>query len=58
MTTEERIDGPTPAGGTYAIMYFQDAKGEQCSKADAVRGELIEYGPNGDHLARTYADLK
>jgi hypothetical protein len=47
VTRSERIEGPTPAGGAYAIAYVGDDR----------RGEIVEFNAEGNQLARTYATL-
>lgn len=55
---EERIDGPTPNGGAYAIIYYQDAQGELTDKSSAVRAELIEFDANGEQVWRSYVEIQ
>lgn len=43
MMHEERIDGPTPNGGSYSIARFFDAHGNAVSKAQGSRMEIAEY---------------
>lgn len=50
----ERIDGPTPNGGAYAIAYFRDADGKPCSKDMATNIEIVEFDENGRDVFRTY----
>jgi hypothetical protein len=54
--TEERIEGPTPSGGAYALAYFS-AGGVPVDKAQADAVEVIEFTADGAEIARTYADL-
>ena len=56
--TNQRIDGPTPNGGAYSIAYFQDAEGEATTKEKAVKVEVVEFSRSGDHVFRTYANIK
>ncbi len=56
--TEERTDGPTPAGGAYAVAYWRAANGDPCPKAEAVRAEVIEFDGRGEPIARTYAEIE
>ena len=44
--TEKRIEGPTPAGGAYAIAYVHDG---------AV--EIVEFDAAGRPIARTYGTV-
>ncbi len=53
----ERIEGPTPRGGAYAIAYYQDANGQPADKASAVAVEIVEYDAAGVALWRTYAEV-
>jgi hypothetical protein len=52
--TSLRTEGPTPAGGAYAIGYFRDAAGNPCPMAQARQVEAIEYDASGKVIARTY----
>ena len=54
--TEERVDGPTPAGGAYAIARFS-RDGEAAAKDCATEVELIEYAADGREIQRTYGIL-
>jgi hypothetical protein len=54
----ERTDGPTPAGGTYAVAFFRDAAGAPCPKARAATVEVVEFAADGTPLARTYAEVR
>lgn len=56
MNTQERIEGPTPTGGDYAIAYWQDGQGNPCEKDQAKAAEIVEYSANGDHIMRTYME--
>lgn len=51
--THERIDGPTPNGGDYAEIFYQDADGQPCPKDKAVKAEGVEY-KEGKEISRTY----
>jgi hypothetical protein len=42
----ERIDGPTPAGGAYVILYHHD---------DGSL-EIVEFTADGKELGRTYSE--
>ena len=46
--TAERIEGPTPNGGAYAILY-RDSNGNPV--------EIVEYNAHGSERMRTYARL-
>lgn len=54
--TEERIDGPTPNGGTYSVAYFRDAEGNRCGKAEAASTEILEYDADDQCVGRTYME--
>jgi len=49
----ERIEGQTPAGGSYAIAYFS-RDGKPADKADAKEVEILEYTAEGECINRTY----
>ena len=53
----ERIDGPTPHGGDYAIAYYQDASGEAVDKSRAVAVEIVEFDARDNYIFRTYGTL-
>lgn len=55
--TEERVEGPTPAGGAYAIAYFLDAGGDPIRREDAVAVEIVEYAVDGSAIRRTYGTI-
>lgn len=52
----ERTDGPTPAGGAYAVANFLDADMKPCPKAEAVHIEILEYDQDGQNIARTWLE--
>jgi hypothetical protein len=56
MAVEERIDGPTLAGGDYSIALFS-RDGEPTDKAAATDIEIIEYAADGREIQRTYGAL-
>jgi hypothetical protein len=56
--TSTRTEGPTMAGGAYAIAFWRGAKGDPCPQSEAVAAEIVEYDEDGNAIARTYADLK
>jgi hypothetical protein len=41
--TEERIEGPTPEGGDYAIAYYRDANGDITPKSQATQVAIAEF---------------
>lgn len=52
---DERINGPTPAGGDYAIAsFFRD--GVDVPKEEATEIEITEYSADGRVLKRTYGN--
>lgn len=57
MITEERVEGPTPAGGAYAIAMFMKANGTPCVKEHAEQMEITEYDKSGKVLMRTYGTI-
>ena len=50
----ERIDGPTPNGGAYAIVYYFDAQGREVPKRLACKIEIQEYNEYGGRIQTTY----
>jgi hypothetical protein len=56
--TEERRDGPTPAGGASSVIYYRDADGNPAPKSRAVMAEVTEFDAAGEAIARTYARLR
>jgi hypothetical protein len=55
--TSERIDGPTPGGGTYVIAHFLDAERRPCPKAQARYAEVYEYDASGVNVGRTWLEM-
>ena len=55
--TELRIDKPTPNGGAYSIIYYQNADGGSTSKDKALRAEIVEFSSSGKQIFRTYMSL-
>lgn len=51
----KRIDGATPNGGQYSILYFRDNDGRPCVEKKAATVEAVEYTSDGDELFRTHA---
>ena len=51
----KRIDGATPNGGQYSILYFRDKDGCPCVENKATTVEAVEYTSYGDELFRTHA---
>lgn len=58
METQERIEGPTPNGGAYAIAFWHAEDGSPTDKESAVTCEVVEYDANDQVVFRTYATLK
>ena len=57
MSTEERIDGATPAGGTYSIAYFKDDSGRPIEKSKASMMEIVEFNEKNEAIMRTYGNF-
>ena len=55
--TSERIDGPTPNGGAYAIAYYMDNNRASVNKAIATKAEIVEYAADGEIVFRTYMTI-
>ena len=53
---EERIIGPTPAGGDYAVARFS-CDGKPVEKDQATEVEIIEYSADGMEIRRTYGSI-
>jgi hypothetical protein len=54
---EERIEGPTPNGGAYALAYFSAGGVPVEDQAQADAAEVIEFTADSAEIMRTYADL-
>lgn len=52
-----RIEGPTPKGGAYSLVYYRDADGAPCERDKAVEAEIHECDSDGEVIARTYGTL-
>ena len=57
MATEERHDGPTPAGSAYSIAYWRGIHGEPVEKDQAVAVEIVEFSADGRAIARTHGRI-
>lgn len=57
MKTEERIDGPTPNGGTYCVAQYMSEDNEPVERARARKVEITEYDENDVAIFRTYGTL-
>ncbi|MCC8152957.1 MAG: hypothetical protein LIP01_01310 [Tannerellaceae bacterium] len=55
--TSERIDGPTPSGGDYSEIYYQDAAGNPIDKEKAVTAIIRECSVDGELINETFASL-
>lgn len=49
-----RIDGPTPNGGDYAVMYYYDAEGNSVDVEKAVSAMGCEFTSDGKLINETY----
>lgn len=58
MANSERVDGATPNGGTYSIIYYQDAAGEPVDKEQATQCEIVEFDADDEEVARTYGEIE
>lgn len=47
MFCKERADRPTPNGGSYSEIYYQDNDDKAADKEIAIRCEIIEYDTEG-----------
>lgn len=54
---QERVDGLTPNGGDYSILYFMDINHREVEKEKATHFELVEYDNEGEQVFRTYGEL-
>lgn len=52
----ERIKGPTPHGGVYAVAYFS-RDGIPVAKSEATAVEIVEYDAQDGVVFRTYGKL-
>jgi hypothetical protein len=55
--TTQRTEGPTLAGGVYAIGFFHDAAGYPCPRDRAASVEIFEYDAKDQVIQRTYMAL-
>lgn len=53
-----RIEGPTPCGGAYAILYFFDSNGQSTTEDKAVTAIGVEFDQNGNQLQSTNFVMK
>ena len=54
--TFERIDKPTPNGGSYSIAYFQNNRGKRTTKDKATKIEIVEFDEQDNIINRTYME--
>ena len=52
--TSKRIEGITPNGGVYSVIYFRDSEGKPCNEANATACEIVEYDAANNPIYRTY----
>lgn len=52
----ERINGPTPHGGVYAVAFFS-RDGIPVAKSEATAVEIVEYDAQDGEVFRTYGKL-
>ncbi|MDI6893804.1 MAG: hypothetical protein QME70_04190 [Bacillota bacterium] len=57
MVKVERKDGPTPAGGAYAVAVYMDDEENVVDKSVATRVVITEYDERGERLRETWAYL-
>lgn len=54
----ERVEGPTPNGGAYAVIVYLGEDGDQAEKEQAAAAEVVEYDEQDEAIFRTYANFK
>jgi len=52
----ERVEGPTPAGGAYALAYFYDDARNSVPKEQSTGMEIQEFDDDGRMIHRTYLE--
>lgn len=52
-----RLDGPTPAGGAYAVLTYLDDAGTGVPRSRANRIRIEEFGTDGIVLATSYGNI-
>ncbi len=52
-----RIEGPTPNGGEYAIIYYYDENGKSCSKDLAIKSVIQEFDSTGKMIYETFGNF-
>lgn len=53
MSTTKRIDGETPAGGTYAVLTFVDDELRAVDEKDATQVVVAEFDGDDHMIAET-----
>jgi hypothetical protein len=53
----EQIDGQTPNGGSYALVYYFDADGTPVPKAEAVKAEIVEFSAQDKPIAVSFVEF-
>jgi hypothetical protein len=53
----QTIVGPTPAGGTRAVLIFKDENGRPCERKDAHSTDVQEQDDDGNVLAHHTVDV-
>lgn len=49
-----RIEGPTPKGGAYAILYFYDNNDNPVNEENAEKAYGVEFDKEGNRICTTY----
>lgn len=52
--SKREVEGKTPNGGVRTTLMFFDDNREPVAEADATSVEVIEYGEDGNVIARNY----
>ena len=53
-----RIDGPTPSGGAYAILYFYDENDNPVVEENASKAYGVEFDNEGKTMKTTYFNIR
>jgi hypothetical protein len=54
MNNIRKIDGPTPSGGAYAVLYFYDDNNNPIPEEQATKAYGVEFDENGKRIKETY----
>ncbi len=54
MNNTRKIDGPTPSGGVYAMLYFYDDNNNPVSEEQATKAYGVEFDENDKIIKETY----